>query len=85
LGYKKEFAKAGLLPDEFIWAEYSQKAARDNCLQAKIIQYLNNHSRIFTLKYGAQLEKNGSGCPKTKFVDDICQNCFFQTQPSPCV
>jgi hypothetical protein len=52
-GYSVEIAKAGILPDEFIWTEYIKDAplAFTNCLQIHIIEYLLKHSDTFREKY----------------------------------
>ncbi len=58
LGYTEQVARTKLMPDEFIWFEYT----KDNChksaaqLQAKIIEYLCMHSKAFREKYGHQCE-----------------------------
>jgi hypothetical protein len=51
-------AKAGILPDEFIWEEYVKDCAVnfESCLQMHIIEYLNKHSTIFKEKYDNQYE-----------------------------
>jgi hypothetical protein len=55
-GYTVDMAKAGVLPDEFIWAEYIQKAHANftACIQIQIIRYLTKHSDIFRKTHGEQ-------------------------------
>ena len=57
-GYTGDMAKAGILPDEFIWDEYIKDApvVYDDCLQIHIIEYLLKHSEIFRKKYAGQCE-----------------------------
>lgn len=57
-GYSEEMAKAGILPDEFIWEEYikDSEVDFDNCIQMHIVEYLNKHSPTFKEKYGNQRE-----------------------------
>ena len=60
LGYTAEIRRAGLLADEFIWAEYRKDGCAKSgvCLQAKIIEYLNKHSALFAQKYADQFNNN---------------------------
>ena len=57
-GYITDMAKAGILPDEFIWDEYIKDAplAFTDCLQIHIIEYLLKHSGTFSQKYAGQCE-----------------------------
>ncbi len=68
LGYTEEVAKTGLLPDEFIWEEYTRDGAAKSyaCMQAKIIEYLNTHSEIFQEKYGALYQTWAGICSSSK-------------------
>jgi len=58
-GYTLDAGKSGLLPDEFIWAEYINQhdAAFAPCIQIHIIEYLLKHSDTFKAEYGARCEK----------------------------
>jgi len=57
-GFTIDMAKAGVLPDEFIWEEYIKDSVTKYtaCLQMHIIEYLRKHSDTFTRKYGDQYE-----------------------------
>ena len=52
-GYTQDIAKAGVLPDEFIWDEYIKGSSGkySACLQMHILKYLNKHSKKFRKKY----------------------------------
>ena len=52
-GYTKAMAKAGVLPEEFMWSEYIYPQYSP-CIQANIIKYLNKHSTTFIEEYGEQ-------------------------------
>lgn len=56
LGYTQDAAKAGKLPDEFIWEEYVKDASpkRQSCFQVRMIEYLITYSNAFREKYGAR-------------------------------
>jgi hypothetical protein len=58
LGYTRDIAKAGMLPDEFIWDRYIRDAAKNCkiCFQLHIIEYLLKHSASFRKKYEGQCE-----------------------------
>lgn len=51
-GYTPDMLKAGVLPEEYIWAKYIQNTACNFtvCIQIRILKYLINHSD----KYGEQ-------------------------------
>ena len=55
-GYSIEVAKAGVLPDEFLWDEYIKDfpGTYKHCLQIHIIRYLLQYSDTFRQKYGTQ-------------------------------
>lgn len=55
-GYKEDIARAGVLPDEFIWAEYIQNTSADStaCIQIHIMRYLIKHSDEFRKTYAEQ-------------------------------
>ena len=55
-GYKEDMARQGILPEEFIWAEYvkGRNASFSSCIQVHIIEYLNTHSATFRQMYGKQ-------------------------------
>ena len=56
LGYTPEIAKAGILPDEFIWDQYIKDSAKycNTCFQLHIIEYPLKHSAAFLKKYEDQ-------------------------------
>lgn len=58
-GYTREVSASGLLPDEFIWSEYTGRTGGDftPCIQIHIIEYLLKHSDAFRAEYGARCEK----------------------------
>lgn len=77
-GYTREMAKAGVLPDEFIWSEYVNGAAAkySACYRLHIIGYLNKHSVQFRNKYGEQSEKWIAAHADTKAAgDELCFIC----------
>ena len=53
-GYTHEISMAGVLPDEFIWSEYTNDAALDlaGCLQIRFIEYLDQYSDTFRELFG---------------------------------
>jgi hypothetical protein len=56
-GYTTDMAKAGVLPDEFVWAEYIKDDNAEifaTCLQVHIIEYLTKCSDTFRKQYGTQ-------------------------------
>ncbi len=57
-GYTADMAKAGILPEEFIWDEYIKDApvAYTDCMQIHIIEYLQKHSAEFQKRYGEQFK-----------------------------
>lgn len=57
-GYTQDIAKAGILPDEFIWEEYFKGIAanRTACFQVHLIEYLLKHSALFRKEYADQCE-----------------------------
>lgn len=79
LGYKREFAKDGLLPEEFIWNEYirDNSVKHDKCLQANIFKYLTKKSSAFIEKYGEQFFDQKEVCQSEKLADGSCDGCVF--------
>lgn len=58
-GYTAAMRKAGVLPDEFVWAEYikeSNAVSFATCMQVHIAEYLIKNSAEFREKYSAQCE-----------------------------
>ena len=58
LGYTPDIRKAGVLPDEFIWDEYTKGNPSPNasCFQMHIIEYLVKNSIAFISEYGNQYQ-----------------------------
>lgn len=63
LGYSNEIKQSGVLPDEFVWAEYRMPESPQSpmCLQTKIINYLKKHVAAFEEQYSEQLA-GWAGC-----------------------
>jgi len=78
LGYKKEMRHAGVLPEEFVWEEYTQKngVTSDKCLQVKIVDYLRAHSKAFIKRYGDQLSAWMTHCQEG--IAEECRDCCVQ-------
>ena len=93
LGYTADMAKAGILPDEFIWHEYTKDGAAQSlaCMQARIIEYLHAHSEIFKEKYGNAYKTWAESCSSRKVGESAaCANCRMYpkhetTQPAATV
>jgi hypothetical protein len=78
LGYTVSMAKAGIMPDEFIWDEYVKDGAVNStaCLQMHIIEYLSKHSSSFRKKYGEQYENWIAAFDgELKKKDERCSSC----------
>lgn len=56
LGYTEELKKAGILPDEFIWNQYTTDGCKESAaaLQIKLIEYLSKYSITFMEQYGTE-------------------------------
>jgi len=56
LGYTAEMRMAGVVPDEFIWDEYTKdnRTSYASCLQMHLIEYLVKNSIGFLGEYGNQ-------------------------------
>ncbi|NQY27112.1 MAG: hypothetical protein HRT92_08030 [Piscirickettsiaceae bacterium] len=52
LGYTDNMARANILPDEFVWDEYTNNSGYSVCLQKHILDYLNKYSPTFYEDYG---------------------------------
>lgn len=54
LGYTIEWGRRGMLPEEFVWIEYTAPDAPKSPahLQAKLIEYLAKYSDAFIEQYG---------------------------------
>jgi hypothetical protein len=59
LGYSEDIAKAGLLPDEYIWEKFIKDAETKchQCFQLHIFKYLHQQSARFREIYQANLEE----------------------------
>jgi len=58
LGYTPDIREAGVLPDEFIWYEYTKgnPSPFASCLQMHIVEYLVKNSIVFICEYGNQYQ-----------------------------
>lgn len=78
LGYGREAAEAGLLPDEFIWAHYHSPGAPKNadCIQSLIATFLLHHSERFRMEYGtASLKRQGRCTLHAAMRTGLCIHC----------
>lgn len=78
LGYTEEVRRTGVMPDEFIWQEFTRDNADASpcCLQAKILEYLIRHSGTFKKKYGAEATEWAKACKSAKAGTlRVCRNC----------
>ncbi len=78
-GYTPDLAKAGILPDEFIWEEYIRDSAKNcnTCFQMHIIEYLIKHSASFRKKYEEQCEEWINAFAETRLAcgGSVCPAC----------
>lgn len=77
-GFSEDMRQNGVLPEEFIWGEYTNNRTFDftACLQMQIIEYLRMHSRKFLQKYGDQCETWLAELASMRTVrHDVCENC----------
>jgi hypothetical protein len=78
-GYSTDIAKAGILPDEFMWDEYIRDTAVNfnSCFQIHLIEYLFKHSDPFREKYGKQFESWIEAYAETLITDEcmLCATC----------
>ena len=77
-GYREEMRKSLIEPDFYIWENYTKESAlkEELCLQAIIINYLNDHSIKFRTEY-AEAYMNWLGtCTSKKLRATIdCISC----------
>ena len=88
LGYTSEIRHSGILPDEFIWAEYRQRsgAKSPTCLQAKIIDYLSEQLTSFTTDYALQLKEWSGCCQESGLMEkQACGNCLLHPLQKSCL
>ena len=79
LGYTDQKAKAGLLPEEFIWEEYINNSGYSVCLQKHIMDYLYDHSPKFVEDYGEQYERFVEEHEKARLArGSACSGCKLQ-------
>jgi hypothetical protein len=77
-GYSADMRKAGVLPEEFIWNEYTRKSPFDftACKLIQIIEYLRVHSHLFLQKYGKECEKWLAELVKLRAArHEVCTTC----------
>ncbi|MGA8865103.1 MAG: hypothetical protein WBM09_01375 [Gallionella sp.] len=57
-GYTPDTRKAGVLPDEFMWNEYTEgnPSPYTSCLQMHIVEYLTKNSIAFISEYSDQYQ-----------------------------
>ena len=80
LGYTDQIRNTGLSFDEFIWLEYRKDncCKPDECLQAKIINYLIKYSATFMKKYATQYENWLGSCFDEMTQDSAgCTDCIM--------
>ena len=79
LGYTREAAESGLLPDEFIWTQYRRPGAPRNadCIQSLIATFLLRHSERFRMEYGAVSARQQGSCPlAAAMCNGSCRHCL---------
>lgn len=82
LGYKPEMKKAGILPGEFIWNEYTEgnPSPYAKCFQMHIVEYLAKESIAFLGKYGNQYQNWFDDHVKSVTENDIlCVSCRIKS------
>lgn len=78
LGYSKDDAEAGVLPEEFVWDRYCCSGASKSlhCLQVQISVYLYNHSGIFRELFGHKYESLLGKCDSDEIDESYhCLKC----------
>lgn len=78
LGYTREAAETGLLPDEFIWLQYRRPGAPRNadCIQSLIMTFLLHHSERFRMEYGAACARQQGQCTLPEAMcGGSCRHC----------
>ncbi len=77
-GFTQDMRKQGMLPEEFIWSEYTNRSDFDftACIQSQIIEYLRVNSRPFLQKYGNQCESWLQSLARVRAGNEkVCANC----------
>jgi hypothetical protein len=80
LGYTTEANRSGILPDEFIWSEYHRPGGTKSqiCLQARIIEYLSDHSPEFVENHSEHLAKLIGSCSENRIANTAgCGGCLL--------
>ncbi len=78
IGYTEALQEANVDPEVFIWTEYTQdNAVRASvCLQANIVEYLNQHSQLFREKYGDEYKTWAGKCASKEVRFNVaCTGC----------
>lgn len=82
-GYTADLARAGILPEEFIWEEFLSDSAKkcDTCFQLHIVEYLIKHSESFKKKYDKSYENWIAAHAKERSASGIA--CAVRKQKHP--
>jgi len=79
LGYSKDLAEAGVMPEEFVWDRYrrSDSPMSLHCLQCRITSYLYSHSAKFRELYGSEFIEMAGQYMSDNINNDIdrCEDC----------
>jgi hypothetical protein len=81
-GYSSDMRKAGVLPEEFIWDEYTRYAKSNFavCKLIQLIEYLRFQSPEFLRKYGNRCEEWLTGLEKMRAPDhEECAICKMKS------
>lgn len=81
-GFTPAMAKAGILPEEFIWLEYIKNDAGNftACLQMHLIRYLLANSSLFQMQYGQYCEQWFAAHVEMRVANKTtCAGCKFRT------
>lgn len=81
-GYSADMRKADVLPNEFIWNEYTNNVQYDftACKLIQIIEYLRIHSHKFLHKYGKECEEWLATLVKLRVAkSEVCAACKMKS------
>lgn len=77
-GYSADLRQAGVLPDEFIWNEYTNNVQFDftACKLIQIIEYLRAHSQKFLHKHGNDCDEWLATLANMRAAkNEVCASC----------